>query len=154
MRRTSLVVAVLVAVLALSATAGAEFNSFAEARRGSLHVLSSVLVSGHSVDIRGGWFNTSLSCTTSRRLRVRAEIQRTTAHSSAITGTAKTGRVMNCAEGGPNFGFTISPSEAAGMACPDGSWKRGGYDFLTRTRHVRSGVVAVATLSWRNREAC
>jgi hypothetical protein len=57
MRRTSLVVAVLVA--ALSATAGAEINSFAEARKGSLHVLSSVLVSGHSVDMRGGWFNTS-----------------------------------------------------------------------------------------------
>ena len=72
MRRTSLVVAVLVAALALSATAGAEINSFAEARRGSLHVLSSVLVSGHSVDMRGGWFNTSLSCATSRRLRVHA----------------------------------------------------------------------------------
>ena len=128
MRRTSLVVAVLVAALALSATAGAEINSFAEARRGSLHVLSSVLVSGHSVDMRGGWFNTSLSCTTSRRLHVHAEIQRTTAHSSAITGMAKTGHVMNCAEGGPNFGFTISPSEA-GMACPNGSWKPGRYDF-------------------------
>ena len=101
MRRTSLVVAVLVAALALSATAAAEINSFAEARRGSLHVLSSVLVSGHSVDMRGGWFNTSLSCTTSRRLRVRAEIQRTTTHSSAITGTAKTGGVVNCAEGAP-----------------------------------------------------
>ena len=53
MRRTSLVIAILVAALALSATAGAEINSFAEARRGSLHVLSSVLVSGHSVDMRG-----------------------------------------------------------------------------------------------------
>ena len=153
MRRTSLVVAVLVAALALSATAGAEINSFAEARRGSLHVLSSVLVSGHSVDMRGGWFNTSLSCTTSRRLRVHAEIQRTTAHSGAITGMAKTGRVMNCAEGGPNFGFTISPSEA-GMACPNGSWKPGRYDFLTRTRHVRSGVVAVASLGWTKKKAC
>jgi hypothetical protein len=58
MRRTSLVIATLVPALALSATAGAEINSFAEARRGSLHVLSSVLVSGHSVDMRGGWFNT------------------------------------------------------------------------------------------------
>jgi hypothetical protein len=153
MRRTSLVIAVLVAGLALSATAGAEINSFAEARRGSLHVLSSVLVSGHSVDMRGGWFNTSRPCTTSRRLHVRAEIQRTTAHSSAITGMEKTGRVMNCAEGGPNFGFTISPSEA-GMACPNGSWKPGRYDFLTRTRHVRSGVVAVATLGWTKKKAC
>ena len=69
MRRTSLVIAVLVAALALSATAGAEINSFAEARKGSLHVLSSVLLSGHSVDMRGGWFNRSLACTALRRLR-------------------------------------------------------------------------------------
>jgi hypothetical protein len=104
MRRTSLVIAVLVAALALSATAGAEINSFAEARKGSLHVLSSVLLSGHYVDMRGGWFNTSLSCTASRRLRVHAQIQRTAGNSSAVTGSAKTRRVMNCAEGAPTSG--------------------------------------------------
>lgn len=43
---------------------------------------------------------------------------------------------------------------SAGMACPDGSWKPGRYDFLTRTRHVPSGVVAVATLSWTKSKAC
>jgi hypothetical protein len=153
MRRTSLVISVLVAALALSATAGAEINSFAEARKGSLHVLSSVLLSGHSVDMRGGWFNTSLSCTASRRLRVHAQIQRTAGNSSEATGNAKTRRVMNCAEGGPNVGFTLSPADAD-MACPNGSWKPGRYDFLTRTRHVRSGVVAVATLSWTKKKAC
>lgn len=153
MRRTSLVLAVLVATLALSATAGAEINSFAEARRGNLHVLSSVLLSGHSVDMRGGWFKTSLSCTAYRRLHVHAQIQRTTGHSSEATGNAKTRRVMNCAEGGPNVGFTFSPADA-GMACPNGSWKPGRYDFLTRTRHVRSGVVAVATLGWTKKKAC
>jgi hypothetical protein len=153
MRRTSFVIATLVAALALSATASAEINSFAEARRGSLHVLSSVLVSGHSVDMRGGWFNTSLSCTTSRRLRVHAEIQRTAGNNGAAIGMSDTGPVMNCAEGGPNFGFTLSPSDA-GMACPNGSWKPGRYDFLTKTRHVRSGVVAIATLSWTRSKAC
>ncbi len=153
MRRTSLVVALLVAALALSATAGAEVNSFAEARRGSLHVLSSVLVSGHSVDMRGGWFNNSLSCTTSRRLRVHAEIQRTADNNGSAIGMSDTGPVVNCAEGGPNFGFTISASDA-GMACANGSWKPGRYDFLTRTRHVRSGVVAVATLGWTKKKAC
>ena len=153
MRRMSLVIAALVAALALSATAGAEINSFAEARKGSLHVLSSVLLSGHSVDMRGGWFNTSLACTALRRLSIHAQIQRTAGNSSSATGNAKTRRVMNCAEGGPNFGFTISPSEA-GMACPNGSWKPGRYDFLTRTRHVRSGVVAVATLGWTKKKPC
>ena len=153
MRRTSLVIAVLIAALALSATASATINAFAEARRGNLHVLSSVLLSAKSVDMRGGWFNESLSCTTSRRLRVQVQIQRTTAHSSAATGNAKTRRVMNCAEGGPNTGFTLSATDAD-MACSDGSWKRGHYDFLTRTRHVRSGVVAVASLNWTKSKAC
>jgi hypothetical protein len=152
-RRTSLVIAVLVAALALSATAGAAINSFAEARRGSLHVYSNVFLSGKSVDMRGGWLNTSLSCQASRRLRVHAEVQRTAGNSSAGVAMAKIGRVMNCAEGGPNFGFTLSPADAD-MACPDGSWKPGRYDFLTRTRHVRSGVVAVAALNWTNRKAC
>jgi hypothetical protein len=40
------------------------------------------------------------------------------------------------------------------MACPNGSWKPGRYDFLTRTRHVRSGVIAVATLGWTKKKAC
>jgi hypothetical protein len=153
MRRTSLVIAVLVAALVLCATAGAEITSFAEARRGSLHVLSSVLLSGKSVDMRGGWFKTSLTCTASRRLHVHAQIHRATGNSSTLTGNAKTRRVVNCAEGGPNVGFTFSATDV-GMACPDGSWKRGRYDFLTRTRHVRSGVVATATLSWTKGKAC
>jgi hypothetical protein len=153
MRRTSLVIAVLVAALALSATAGAAITSFAEARRGSLHVYSNVLLSGKSVDMRGGWLNTSLSCKASRRLRVHAQVQRTTRNSDGAVGTGKTGRTTNCAEGGPNFGFRLSPADA-GMACPNGSWKRGHYDFLIRTRHVRSGVVAVAALNWTNRKAC
>jgi hypothetical protein len=153
MRRSSLVIAVLVAAITLVPTAAAEPNSFAEARRGNLHVLSSVLLSRHSVDMRGGWFNASLSCTVLRRLRVHAEIHRTSGSSSAATGAAKTRRVMNCAEGGPNVGFTISAADID-MACQNGSWKPGRYDFLTRTRHVRSGVVAVATLSWTKKKAC
>ena len=74
---------------------------------------------------------TPLPCTTSRRLRVHAEIQRTAGNNGSGIGMSDAGPVMNCAEGGPNFGFTLSPSDA-GMACPDGSWKRGRYDFLTR----------------------
>jgi hypothetical protein len=153
MRRTPLVTAILVAALALSATAAATINAFGEARRGSLHVFSNVLVSGKSADMRGGWFNNHVSCTASRRLRAHVQIQRTTKNTNEAAGMGKTGRTMNCAEGGPNFGFTISPSDA-GMACPNGSWKRGHYDFLTRTRHVRGGVVAVAALNWTNRKAC
>ena len=42
------------------------------------------------------------------------------------------GPVMNCAGRG-NFQLDSrsSPSDA-GMACPDGSWKRGRYDFFNK----------------------
>ena len=153
MRRTSLVTVVVAGSLALSGTAGAEIATFSEATRGTLHVLSSVLLSNKSVDMRGGWFNTSLSCTTSRRLRVVARIFRSTSNRSDGFGSVKEGAVMNCAEGGPNFGFTFSAA-AAGMDCPDGSWKPGRYDFVTKTRHIRSDLVSTATLGWANRERC
>ena len=55
--------------------------------------------------------------------------------------------VMNCAEGGPNFGFTLSPIRRR-HGVSGRLLEAGPLRLLTRTRHVRSGVVAIATLSW------
>ena len=153
MRRPALVIALLVAALAFSATAGAAPATFGQASKGNLHVISSILWANRSVDMRGGWFNDSVSCLANRRLHVDIEIQRTRGSSGSGFAREKTGLVMNCAEGGPNFGFTISPTDA-GMACPNGSWRPGRYDLLTRTRHVRTGLTALATLSLIRRQAC
>ena len=153
MRRPALVIAVLATALAFSATAAAAPATFGEARQGGLHVISSILWANRSVDMRGGWFNNNVSCLANRRLHVEIQIQRTRGGSGSGFGEGKTGLVMNCAEGGPNFGFTISPTQA-GMACPNGTWRPGRYDLLTRTRHVHSGLTAVATLSLTRRQAC
>ena len=112
MRRPALVIAVLVAALAFSATAGAALATFGEAKKGGLHVISSVIWTDRSVDMRGGWFNNHVSCLANRRLRVAIQIQRSRGGSGSAFGEVKTGPVMNCAEGGPNFGFTISPTDA------------------------------------------
>lgn len=151
-RKTFTVVAV-VGALALPAAAGAEIATFAEAKRGKLHVLSSVLVARKAADMRGGWFNTAVPCTAERRLRVTIEVHRSTANSGAALAASKTRRVANCAEGGPNLGFNVT-ARSAGFACPDGTWRRGRYDFVTRTKHLASGVVAVASLGWTKHGAC
>ena len=60
---------------------------------------------------------------------------------------------MNCAEGGPNLGFHRTAA-SVGLACADGRWKPGRYDFVTRTKHIASGLVALGTLSWIRRGTC
>jgi hypothetical protein len=141
---------VVVGALALPATAGAEISTFSEAKLGELRVLSSVLLTRGAVDMMGGWLNEARPCTAERRLRVVARIYRTRGNATSVTGDNVTRRMMNCAEGGPNLGFQFD----ARFACPDGSWKPGRYEFVTRTRHLASGLVSVASLGWTKRKPC
>lgn len=147
--------ALLPAVLAvvLPATAAAETTTFADARQGDLQVISSVILTGKAVQMLGGWNDAGLACTKSRRIRVTMLVERSTANSSTGTGGVKTKRTLNCAEGGPNVGFDRT-AEQVGLACPDGTWKRGRYSFQTKTKHLASGLVSIATLDWRKRGSC
>ena len=52
---------------------------------------------------------------------------------------------MNCAEGGPNLGFHRTAA-SVGLACADGRWKPGRYSLSVKTTHVRSGLIAQASL--------
>jgi hypothetical protein len=61
--------------------------------------------------------------------------------------------VANCAEGGPNMGFTFS-ARRLGMACPSGAWKPGRYSLATTTKHLASGLEAIASLGWVKRGSC
>jgi hypothetical protein len=136
------------------ALASAEPGTFATARKGSLDVTSSIFVTSKAVTLLGGWTDESKPCTAFRAIRVRGEI-----HFTRPNGTGqhriRTRRraMMNCAEGGPNFGFSRTAA-GAGMACPDGRWKPGRYDFVTRTRHLASGLLSIASLSLVRRGAC
>jgi hypothetical protein len=155
MSRKPFTVLAVVGALALPGTAGAEISTFSEATLGKLRVLSSVVLTRGAVDMMGGWLNTARPCTAERRLRVVARIYRSRGNSTSVTGDNVTRRMMNCAEGGPNLGFHFdAETTEPRFACPDGSWKPGRYDFITRTKHLASGLVSVASLGWTKREPC
>src|SRR5262249_10255247 len=68
---------------------------------------------------------------------------------------ARSGRFKdaNCAEGGPNVGFTITARQA-GLACPNGAWKPGRYDFVTTTIEPTRKLLATARALWTNGRPC
>ena len=136
-----------------AASAASDPGTFGVARDGRLTVSSSVLVSNKGVEMMGGWTNDAQACTLERRLRVRINIERTRGNVSQVTGDVRSGPVMNCAEGGPNFGFQLTAADA-GMACPDGRWRPGRYDFVTDTLHRARGLRAIATLFFRETDPC
>lgn len=136
------------------ALASAEPGTFATARKGTLDVTSSIFVTSKAVDQRGGWNDESTLCTAFRALRVTTEIFRTRPDGTGQHRIkVRQSPVMNCAEGGPNLGFSRKAA-SVGLACPDGRWKPGRYDFVTRTKHLASGLIALGTLSWIRRGTC
>ena len=140
-------------LLGVAAAAGGEPTSFGTARLGTLTVTASVLVSPKAADMRGVWNDTKVSCTENRRLRVRVLVDRVAAGKTTRVRRAGTFRDPNCAEGGPNVGFTLS-ARRIGTACPNGRWKPGLYHFLTRTKEPKRGLEASASLGWTNTRRC
>jgi hypothetical protein len=157
MRKSRVVFSALVAaallVTAPAAAAAGEPGTFAAARQGSLLVASSSLVSDRNAEMMGGWNNDRVTCAASRRLTVRILIDRVRSGDTDRVRRRKTGRVANCAEGVPNFGFVIRAADV-GLACPDGSWRPGLYSFVTNTRHHTSGLRAIASLSFSITDPC
>lgn len=157
MRRSCLLLVPAAAALLVPASAAAQTSSpgtFAIAERGSLQVASSILVERRVADMRGGWTNDRVSCRASHQLRVKIEIHRSVGgNAGGDVERSKTGPVTNCAEGGPNFGFTIRAADV-GLACPNRAWRPGRYDFVTRTRDRKGGLRATATLFFRVTEPC
>jgi hypothetical protein len=143
----------LALLLGIAAVASGEPATFGTARLGTLTVTASVVVSPKSADMRGVWNDTKVPCTVSRRLRVRVLVDRVASGKTKRVVRSGTFRDPNCAEGGPNVGFTIS-ARAAGLACPNGRWKPGLYHFLTRAKEPKRGLEASASLDWQNSRRC
>lgn len=157
MIRKPLIAVVVAAALGVPTGAAAESSTLAVAKRGKLEVLSSAIVKHKSVEMRGGWRNDNQPCSTERRLFVKATIERKSLNPVGGSGASYfrvTRSVMNCAEGGPNPGFRLVPSDGVQAACPDGRWKRGHYRFTTLTRHLASGLTSIATLNLTKRRPC
>jgi hypothetical protein len=159
MRKTKPVacaIAVLAALVA-AAPAGATHlpGTFAVARTGQLEVSSSVLVGHRDVDMRGGWTHSGIPCTQFRRLIVRVSVEFSPLRGPGprIVRRTRDTAVRNCAEGGPNVGFTFS-ARGLGFGCPDGRWRPGHYAFLTTTRHAATGTRAIASLFFMKPGRC
>jgi hypothetical protein len=140
-------------LLGIATVGGGEPTSFGTARLSTLTVTASVLVSPKAADMRAVWDDTKAPCTESRRLRVRVLVDRVAAGKTTRARRAGAFADANCAEGGPNVGFTLA-ARAVGMACPNGRWKPGLYHFLTRAKEPKRGLEASASLDWTNARRC
>ena len=154
MRR--LVVAIIVGLAAVGGAVAASDppTAYGDAYLGSLHVTSGILVSPTAADMRGVWLDTKVACSVTRKLTVRAQVYLTP---FGKTGTHRfrvgTFADANCAEGGPNVGFTLS-ARKLGYACANGRWKPGRLNFVVKTTEPMRGLRATASLSWANTTAC
>ena len=148
----------LLTVLALVSTAPAIAADLPEAtgmaQRGSLKVVSRVLLSPTGGEMKGVWLDGKATCLTKRPLRVSIQIDLVSAagKTTRIRRT-RTGLVDNCAEGGPNFGFDLKPRPYK-MACASGRWRPGRYSMTVKTTHVRSGLIAQASLYHQITKPC
>jgi hypothetical protein len=144
----------LLVLAAAAALAADEPASYGTARLGSLTVTSGILVSAKAVQMQGVWNDPKVSCRVNRRLTVKADV-------NYIPAGGNPRRVVrrgvfldtNCAEGGPNVGFTIS-ARKAGFACPNGAWKPARYSFVVRTIEPTRQLQSVVSLDWFKAARC
>ena len=133
-------------VVAAPALAADDPSAYGVAQRGSLKVVSAVLLSPKGGEMKGVWLDGKAGCLDRRTLRISIQIDLVTADGKTTrVRRSRQGLVDNCAEGGPNFGFDLAPRSYK-MACANGRWKPGRYALTTKTTHVRSGLIAQASL--------
>ena len=144
--RTCLASLALGLSLAAAAAAADDPSAYAMAQRGSLKVVSSVLLTPTGGQMKGVWLDGRRGCLDRRALRVTIRIDLVSAAGKTTRiRRSRQGAVDNCAEGGPNFGFDLRP-RGYGMACANGRWRPGRYSMTTTTLHVQTGVSAHASL--------
>ena len=139
-----LVIALSLAVAA-PALAADDPSAYGMAQRGSLKVVSNVLLSPTGGEMKGVWLDGKRGCLDRRTLRVSIQIDLVSGGKTTRVKRTRQGAVDNCAEGGPNYGFDLTP-KAYKMACANGRWKPGRYSLTTRTLDLRSGISAQASL--------
>ena len=145
---------VLALLLAAPAAAVDQPAAYGMAQRGSLKVVSNVLLSPTGGEMKGVWLDGKKGCLDRRTLRVAIHIDLVSpAGKTTRVKRSRTGFVDNCAEGGPNFGYDLAP-KALGMGCSNGRWRPGRYSLNTKTTHVASGLIAQASLYYQVTARC
>jgi hypothetical protein len=144
----------LLVLAAAAALAVDEPASYGTARLGSLTVTSGILVSAKSVVMQGVWNDAKVSCRVNRRLTVKADVNYIPAGGNPRRFVRR-GVFLdtNCAEGGPNVGFTITARQP-GFACPNGAWKPARYSFVVRTIEPTRKLQSVVSLDWFKTARC
>jgi hypothetical protein len=143
-----------VAATAASAALAAELpTATAVAEKGSLKIVSRALLAPKSAELMGVWLDARRPCSEQRRLRVSVLVDLVHGSTTTRRNRSRRGLVANCAEGGPNFGFTVTPS-GLGMGCMSGRWKPGRYVFVVRTFDPVGQLRAVATLAHQETRRC
>jgi hypothetical protein len=147
----------LVAAVALAtasaAVAADRPSATAMAQRGTLKVVSSVVLAPRGGELKGVWLDSRRPCTVRRSLRVSYLVDLVAGGKTTRRRGAKSGRVLNCAEAGPTFGFDVTARRLR-MACPSGRWKPGRYALVVRTLDAVSGLRAVAALYYQETRRC
>jgi hypothetical protein len=143
MRTLVVLVALAFAVPAFAADVP---GTFGMAQRGSLKIVSGVLLNDRGGEMKGVWLDAKKGCLARRTLRVAIQIDLVSAAGKTTRiKRSRSGRAANCAEGGPNFGYDLKP-RALGMGCANGRWRPGRYSMITRTTDTASGLIAQAAL--------
>ena len=145
--RVLLAAAVAVFALVVPAASAADWpGSYGLAERGKLKLVAGVLLSDRGGEMKGVWLDASLSCAARRTLRVEIQIDLVNLNGTTTrVRRSRRGAVENCAEGGPNFGYVLTP-RAWKLGCAGGHWRPGRYSMTTRVTELRSGLVAQASL--------
>ncbi len=145
MKRLAVTLGIALALTAPAAAAD-EPAAYGVAQRGTLKVVAAVLLAERGGEMKGVWLDGKRGCLDRRTLRVAIHIDLVSpAGKTTRVKRSRTGFVDNCAEGGPNFGFDLSP-RALGMGCANGRWRPGRYSLTTKVTHVASGLIAQASL--------
>jgi hypothetical protein len=143
MRTAIVLIALAFAVPALAAD---EPGTFGMAQRGSLKIVSGVLLNERGGEMKGVWLDAKKACFARRKLRVSIQIDLVSASGKTTRiKRSRIGLVQNCAEGGPNFGYDVKP-RSLGMGCASGRWRPGRYSMITTTKDTASGLIAQASL--------
>lgn len=123
------------------------------AQRGSLKIVSRVLLDDRGGELKGVWLDAKRPCSSQRTLRVSYLADLVRGGKTTRRRSFRSGAVQNCAEGGPNFGFDVT-ARGLGMACPSGRWKPGFYSITVRTFDRVSGLTASASLYRQETRRC
>jgi hypothetical protein len=144
-----LLLAASTAVLALAVPAASAADwpgSYGLAERGKLKVVAGILLGDRGGEMKGVWLDDSQSCLARRTLRVEIQIDLVNLNGTTTrVRRSRRGAVENCAEGGPNFGYDLTP-RAWKLACAGGRWRPGRYSMTTRVTELRTGLVAQTSL--------